>query len=36
LDKERAALAAKLDLVQASRWVRLGRTFGIGPGLQDQ
>lgn len=36
LDKERAALATKLDLVQASRWVRLGRTFGIGPGLQDQ
>jgi SAM-dependent methyltransferase len=34
LDKERDALAAKLNAVQASRWVRLGRTFGIGPELR--
>jgi len=33
LDKERDALAAQLNLVQASRWVRLGRTLGIGPGI---
>lgn len=36
LDKERDALAAKLSAVQASRWVRLGRTFGIGPELRNQ
>lgn len=36
LDKERDALAAKLSAVQASRWVRLGRTFGVGPELRNQ
>ena len=36
LDKERDALAAKLSAVGASRWVRLGRTFGIGPEIRNQ
>ena len=36
LDKERDALAAKLSAVEASRWVRLGRTFGIGPEHRNQ
>ncbi|MEO8125619.1 MAG: class I SAM-dependent methyltransferase [Bryobacteraceae bacterium] len=34
LDKERDALAAQLSMVQASRWLRLGRTLGIGPEIQ--
>ena len=33
LDRERQELQAKLDMVQASRWIKLGRTFGIGPQL---
>ncbi len=36
LDKERDSLAAKLGAVQASRWVRLGRTLGIGPEFRNQ
>lgn len=36
LDKERDALASKLSAVEASRWVRLGRTFGIGPEHRNQ
>jgi SAM-dependent methyltransferase len=31
LDHERAAYEQRLALVQASRWVRLGRAFGLGP-----
>jgi SAM-dependent methyltransferase len=33
LDKEREQLEAMLLGVKASRWVRLGRTFGVGPDL---
>lgn len=29
----RADLAAQLDLIRVSRWVRLGRKFGLGPSL---
>jgi predicted SAM-dependent methyltransferase len=36
LNKERDELASRLDMVQASRWVRLGRTLGIGPELRKQ
>ncbi len=35
LDKEHDALASKLSAVQASRWVRLGRTLGVGPELRN-
>jgi SAM-dependent methyltransferase len=31
LDRKREQLEARLAMVEASRWVRLGRTFGIGP-----
>jgi DNA repair exonuclease SbcCD ATPase subunit len=31
LEKERADLEAKLQMVRASRWVRLGRSMGLGP-----
>jgi ubiquinone/menaquinone biosynthesis C-methylase UbiE len=30
-EKLRADLAAQLDLIRKSRWVRLGRKFGLGP-----
>jgi SAM-dependent methyltransferase len=36
LDSQRLELEAKLSMVEASRWVRLGRTFGIGPALREQ
>jgi predicted nucleic acid-binding Zn-ribbon protein len=32
LDKEKAELAQQLELFRASRWVRLGRKVGLGPG----
>jgi hypothetical protein len=32
-EKLRADLAAQLDLIRQSRWVRLGRKFGLGPNL---
>jgi ubiquinone/menaquinone biosynthesis C-methylase UbiE len=31
-EAQRAELAALLEMVRASRWVRLGRTVGLGPG----
>jgi ubiquinone/menaquinone biosynthesis C-methylase UbiE len=31
LDRERSACEQRLAMVQASRWVRLGRVFGVGP-----
>ncbi|HET8549796.1 MAG TPA: methyltransferase domain-containing protein [Bryobacteraceae bacterium] len=31
LDAERAEYERRLGMVQASRWVRLGRAFGLGP-----
>jgi hypothetical protein len=31
LDRERADYERRLSLVQASRWVRIGRAFGLGP-----
>jgi len=36
LDRERETLATRLSMVQASRWVRLGRTLGLGPELRNQ
>jgi ubiquinone biosynthesis O-methyltransferase len=33
LDEEKARLAEQLTLVRASRWVKLGRTVGLGPAL---
>ena len=30
----RAELAAQLDLVRVSRWMRLGRKLGLGPDLE--
>jgi len=30
-DAQRAELAAKLEMVRASRWLRMGRTVGLGP-----
>ena len=33
LDREKLALEAQLTLVQASRWVKLGRKIGLGPEL---
>lgn len=35
LDKARQNLESRLHLVQASRWYRLGRTFGLGPELRN-
>ena len=32
-EKLRADLAAQLDLIRVSRWVKLGRKFGLGPDL---
>jgi len=36
LEGEAAALEGQLNAVRASRWVRLGRTFGVGPALPDR
>jgi SAM-dependent methyltransferase len=33
LEAQRADLAAKVDMVRASRWVRLGRKMSLGPDL---
>ena len=33
LDEEKRHLKQQLAMVRASRWVRLGRKFGIGPGV---
>jgi ubiquinone/menaquinone biosynthesis C-methylase UbiE len=33
LERSRAELAAQLELIRVSRWVRLGRKFGLGPNL---
>ncbi len=33
LDRKVQDLEAKLAMVQASRWIRLGRTIGLGPEL---
>lgn len=35
LQGEAQALEAKLNMVKASRWVRLGRTIGLGPELRE-
>jgi hypothetical protein len=32
-EKLREDLAAQMDLIRRSRWVRLGRKFGLGPNL---
>jgi ubiquinone/menaquinone biosynthesis C-methylase UbiE len=32
-EKLRADLAAQLDVIRVSRWVKLGRKFGLGPNL---
>lgn len=34
LDAQREALEGKVSTVEASRWVRLGRAFGLGPELR--
>jgi ubiquinone/menaquinone biosynthesis C-methylase UbiE len=34
LEAQRAELAAKLNLVRTSRWVKLGRKINLGPGLE--
>ncbi len=36
LDRECQQLRAKIEIVQASRWIKLGRTFGLGPEIQDR
>ena len=33
LEEEGRLLGAQLNLVRASRWVRLGRQIGLGPDL---
>ena len=30
-EAQRATLAAQLEMVRASRWVKMGRTVGLGP-----
>ena len=30
-EAQRAGLAAQLEMVRASRWVKMGRTVGLGP-----
>lgn len=32
-ETERAQLAAQLEMIRASRWVKMGRTVGLGPDL---
>jgi SAM-dependent methyltransferase len=32
-EAQRAELAAKLEMIRASRWVKMGRTVGLGPDL---
>jgi SAM-dependent methyltransferase len=34
VESQREELAARLEMVRSSRWVRLGRTVGIGPALE--
>ncbi len=34
LDREVEALRAKLAMVESSRWVKLGKAFGVGPGAR--
>jgi SAM-dependent methyltransferase len=36
LGQECQQLRAKIEIVQASRWIRLGRTFGLGPEIRDR
>ena len=36
LDARVQELEARLALVEASRWVKLGRTFGLGPGTRQE
>lgn len=36
LELERHALADQLSLVEASRWIKLGRAFGLGPKLRNR
>ena len=31
LDREKAACEQRLAMIEASRWIRLGRVFGVGP-----
>jgi hypothetical protein len=33
VEGQRAALAAQLEMIKASRWVKMGRTVGLGPNL---
>jgi SAM-dependent methyltransferase len=35
LDQECQQLRAKIEIVEASRWIRLGRTFGVGPEIRN-
>jgi len=34
LDSQRELLAAQVRAVQASRWIKLGRKFGVGPAIE--
>jgi SAM-dependent methyltransferase len=36
LQAEKEQLEAKVSMVEASRWIRLGRAIGLGPRLQDR
>jgi ubiquinone/menaquinone biosynthesis C-methylase UbiE len=36
LERERADLEARLSMVQASRWYKLGRRFGMGPDVASE
>ncbi len=36
VDAAREQLAAQLNMIRASRWVKLGRTFGVGPLIDPQ
>jgi hypothetical protein len=32
-EAQRAELAAQLEMMRSSRWVKMGRTVGLGPDL---
>ena len=35
-EAQRADLAAQLEMIRESRWVKMGRTVGLGPNLSNQ
>jgi hypothetical protein len=36
VEAQREKLEAQLSMIRASRWIRLGRKFGLGPLIEPQ